>query len=202
MAEINPIINEGGLAFDRINHIMAVGDGVNQWADLPKVGVPYPPSDNNVYVMINGRWARLSWDDITVNIPPRITSELDVSVYLGQTLTYVLTAEDADGATYSITNLPTGATYDSSTHTVTWEVPADADWTRLYQMQAAVSNDAGTDQQVINITLVVPEEWKPKITPNQVITVAVGEEMTPYQILGQNITVTEVEEEPEEQSGE
>lgn len=201
MAEVNPIIPEGELAFDRTNKVMSVGDGVTPWADLPRVGVPYPPSDGKVYVMVNGKWASLDWDDITINIPPNITSSLDVSVYLGQTLTYVLTAADADGATYSVSNLPTGATYDSATHTVTWAVPADADWTRIYQMLARVENDAGVDQQLVNITLLVPEEWKPKITPNQVVTVAVGEEMTPYQILGQNITVTEIEEE-EEPSGE
>lgn len=198
MAEVNPVIAEGHLGFDRRNKIMGMGDGSTPWDRLPKVGVPYPPSDNNVYVMINGRWARLDWDDITVYIPPRITSALDVSIELGQTLTYTLTAEDAENAEFTVQGLPQGATYDSATHVVTWEVPADADWTRVHQFVARVSNDAGADQQTINIVLVVPDAWKPIITPNQVITVAVGQEMSPYQILGQNITATDVTSEETE----
>lgn len=199
MAEVNPILPEGHLGFDRRNHVMSYGDGVNTWDNLPKVGVPYPPSDNNVYVMINGRWARLDWDDITIHIPPLITSALDTSVELGQTLTYTITADDAEDATFTVSNMPQGMTYDDTTHTVTWEVPADADWTRVHQFTVRVANDAGADQQNINVVLIVPEAWKPQITPNQVITVAVGQEMSPYQILGQNITVTEI---PESSEGE
>lgn len=194
MAEVNPIIPEGQLAFDRQNKVMSVGDGTTTWRDLPRVGVPYPPSDGNVYVMINGQWGRLDWEDIVVRIPPNITSELDVEVYLGQTLSYTITASDAEDATYTVSNLPEGMTYDSDTHTVTWDVPADADWTKIYPFVVRVENENGADQQVINVILKVPEEWKPKITPNQVITVAVGQEMSPYQILGQNITVTAVDE--------
>lgn len=200
MAETNPVIAEGQLAFDRLNKIMSIGDGTTEWRDLPKVGVPYPPKDGNVYVMVNGKWGRLDWDDIVVHIAPNITSALDLQVYLGQTLTYTLTADDATDATYTVSGMPEGMTYNSETHTVTWEVPADADWTRIHTFTARVETDNGADQQTINIVLLVPEEWKPKITPNQVITVAVGEEMSPYQILGQNITITSVETSEEDDS--
>lgn len=193
MAEVNPILPLGHLGFDRRDKVMSVGDGETTWRNLPKVGVPYPPSDGNVYVMVNGKWGRLDWEDIVVHIPPNITSALDLQVYLGDTLTYTITANDAENATYTVSNLPEGMTYDSDTHTVTWDVPTDADWTKIYPFVARVENENGADQQVINVILLVPEEWKPKITPNQVITVAVGQEMSPYQILGQNITVTSVE---------
>lgn len=188
----NPIIDEGQLAFDRTVKTMSVGDGVTHWIDLPKIGVPYPPNDDKVYVMVNGQWAILDISNVNILIPPVITSALDVTVELGQNLTYVITANNADDATYTATNLPSGATYTDSTHTITWDVSADADWTVIHSVNLSVANDAGTDQQVLNIVLTVPESWKPKITPNQVISVVAGEEMTPYQILGQNITVTDV----------
>lgn len=203
MAEVNPIIPNGQMAYDIRSKTMGLGDGQTAWDDLPRVGVPYPPSDGNVYVMVNGKWAKLSWDDITIDIPPSISSALDLSIELGQTLTYTITATDAEDATFTVSNMPEGMTYNDATHTVTWEVPADADWTKLYRFTATVATESGTDQQIINIMLVVPEAWKPKITPNQVITVAVGQEMSPYQILGQNITVNVVNEpEPEESGGE
>lgn len=203
MADVNPIIPAGQPAFDVRNKVMSIGDGETAWNDLPKVGVPYPPSDGNVYVMVNGQWAKLSWDDITIEIPPSITSALDVSIELGQTLNYTITASNAEDATFSVSNMPEGMTYDDNSHTVTWAVPDDADWTKIHRFTATVTSDVGTDQKAINIVLVVPEAWKPKITPNQVITLAVGQEMSPYQILGQNITVTAVEgtNENEENAG-
>ncbi len=60
-----------------------------------------------------------------VNSPPTIASIPSQSIHPGRTLTFTVMATDADGdaLTYTPSNLPSGATFNTSTHVFSWTPP-------------------------------------------------------------------------------
>lgn len=42
----------------------------------------------------------------------------------------------------------------------------------------------------MTIIVGVPDSWQPEITAGQTLNLVAGEEMTPYQVAGTNVTVT------------
>ncbi|MCX6681833.1 MAG: Ig-like domain-containing protein [Methanoregula sp.] len=93
---------------------------------------------------------------ITVtNQPPVLTPIGAKSVDEGKTLTFTATANDPNGDTlvYSATGLPTGASFDTGSHTFTW-TPGFDKAPGPYLVTFAVSDGTLTASEVVTITVV------------------------------------------------
>ena len=123
-----------------------------------------------------------------VNSPPILTTISNQTIQELSKLILNITATDADVPTdtlsYSATNLPTGASINASTGTLTW-TPTESQDGR-YTIQVTVSDGTSTDSQSFTIT--VQEVNSPPIlylTPNQTI-----QELSKFTL---NITATDTD---------
>ena len=91
---------------------------------------------------------------INVNYAPVLSAIGNKTVAEGETLEYTLTATDINGdtLTYSATNLPTGASFDTSTHTFSWVPTYDQAGTYL-NILFQVSDGSLTDSEEMTITV-------------------------------------------------
>ena len=86
--------------------------------------------------------------------PPTLNTVEPRTVRTGESLTFTVSATDPDGdaLTYSASNLPQGASFNSTTRTFSW-TPTD-DQTGLYSdIRFQVSDGSLTDSQTISITV-------------------------------------------------
>jgi hypothetical protein len=87
------------------------------------------------------------------NNPPVLASIGNKTILEGATLSFTLSATDADGdsLTYIATNLPDGAGFNGSTGVFSW-TPA-FDQSQVYSVTFSVSDGSDTDTETINITV-------------------------------------------------
>ena len=92
-------------------------------------------------------------DSTLVNNPPELEAIGDKIVDEGQALTFTLSATDADGdvLTYSATNLPTGATFNSITRAFCWT--PDENQAGSYQVHFVVTDGSLIDAEDVTITV-------------------------------------------------
>jgi hypothetical protein len=90
-----------------------------------------------------------------INRPPVLTSIGDKSIAETQTLSFTVSATDPDGdaLTFSATNLPEDATFDSKLHTFNWTPGYDAsgDYTDIVFTVTDAANPAETDSEAIKV---------------------------------------------------
>ena len=119
--------------------------------------------------------------DITVvggtNQAPVIAPIGNKTIAAGSTLTFTVSATDADGnpITYSAANLPTGATFDAGTKTFTW-TPTTAQGPAVYNVTFLASDGLVTTSQAIQIGVIggtLPGQASPVLTSIGPKTVAV-----------------------------
>ncbi len=100
-------------------------------------------------------WARLGgWDATSTNQPPVLTTIGDKYVNEGQLLEFTVSATDPDedDLTYSVSNLPPGANFTSSTGNFSW-TPTE-DQSGIYpNICFVVSDGTLTDSECISITV-------------------------------------------------
>ena len=89
---------------------------------------------------------------VTINDPPVLAAISNKLVYIGQTLTFTVSATDANGdaLTYSSSNLPAGASFNPATRTFQW-TPAQSG---IYNnVRFDVSDGSMTDFKTTTITV-------------------------------------------------
>ena len=94
-----------------------------------------------------------------VNLPPILGSIGDKTVQAGTLLQFTVTASDPDlpaqTLTYSASNLPSGATFNPSTHVFSW-TPTSGQAGVYSGVHFAVTDGALTDSEDITITVLAP----------------------------------------------
>lgn len=89
---------------------------------------------------------------------------------------------------WSAQNLPNGLVIGESTGIISGTPTSPGQ----HLVALTVTTNYGTDTKNITIIVVAPDSWKPSISSDQSLTLVAGEEMTPYSVLGTNITLTQV----------
>jgi hypothetical protein len=91
------------------------------------------------------------------NHAPSFAAIGDRSVMAGQTLSFTVTATDADGdaLTFGASTLPAGATFDSATHTFSW-TPTALQVGTYSGVHFTVSDGKDTSSQDITLTVTAP----------------------------------------------
>ncbi|MCG7850591.1 MAG: Ig domain-containing protein [ANME-2 cluster archaeon] len=91
--------------------------------------------------------------DSPINNPPQLAAIGDQIIEEGQTLTFTIFATDLNGdvLTYSDTNLPTGATFNSATRTFSWT--PDENQAGSYQVHFEVTDGSLIDAEDVTITV-------------------------------------------------
>jgi hypothetical protein len=105
-------------------------------------------------------------EDITIivtniNRTPVLTAIGNKTTNEGQTLTFTITGSDPDGdaLTYSVSNLPAGASFNAATHTFTW-TPNYAQAGTYSNIRFQVSDGTLTASEAITITVAQPyADW-------------------------------------------
>jgi len=94
--------------------------------------------------------------------PPVLDSIGNKTVVVGNSLVFVVTATDADGdpLTYSVSNLPAGATFNTSNGTFSW-TPTISQVGSYPGIIFSVSDGALTDSESVTITVVAPNNNPP-----------------------------------------
>ncbi len=89
----------------------------------------------------------------TLNHAPVLATIGSKTVTTGSTLTFTISATDADGnpLTYRATGLPSGATFTASTRTFTWK-PASTQ-VGSYKVNFSVSDGKAIDSEIVTITV-------------------------------------------------
>lgn len=88
---------------------------------------------------------------------------------------------------WSAVGLPDGLTINENTGVISGTPNVQPG---TYTATITVTTNYGSDSKTITIVVEIPESWKPKIEPNQTITLIAGEEMTPYEVRGTNVKKT------------
>lgn len=114
---------------------------------------------------------------IDVNTAPTIGTIPDKSVNEGVTLTFDITATDAEGdvLTYSATNLPTGALFDAATRKFTWK-PSSTQ-AGEYFVTFSVTDGKLSASTSVKIT-VIDANAAPEITPINDKTINTGQTLS------------------------
>ena len=87
---------------------------------------------------------------------------------------------------WSAQNIPWGMKFDESTGTFSGK-PEDVG---VYPVFLTVETEYGSDSTYVTIIVEAPEDQKPVITPDQIITIAPDTEMEAYQLQGTNVNKT------------
>ena len=92
---------------------------------------------------------------VAVNNPPVLAAIGNKSVNENAALTFTISATDADGdtLTYSARNLPTGATFNTSTRVFTWTPTYSQSGTYSNVTFTVSDGKGGTDSEAITITV-------------------------------------------------
>ena len=111
---------------------------------------------------INGQPVPVSIVDgeVAINQPPQLSLIGDRSVDEGQPLIFTISGTDPDGdtLTYSASNLPAGATFDTQTRAFSWTPRYDQ--SGVYTINFEVSDGELTDAEDVTITVVkLYEDW-------------------------------------------
>jgi N-acetylneuraminic acid mutarotase len=134
----------------------------------------FTATDNGTPTMSTSEVVQITVNN--VNRPPVIASIGEQTVNEGQTLTFTVNASDPEGdaLTYSASNLPQGATFDSATHVFTWK-PNYGQAGNYADVEFTVT-DNGTPMQLADqmITITVGHVNRPpvftQVGPQQVST--------------------------------
>ncbi|KKH48247.1 disaggregatase related repeat-containing protein [Methanosarcina sp. 1.H.A.2.2] len=123
------------------------------------------PDDNgnriNIGAFGNTKYASKSGTSPIINNPPVINSIPDVTVEAGKSLTFTVSASDADGDSlaYSASGTPTGATFDSKSGVFSWTPAAGQEGT--YSLTFEVSDGELTDSATVAVNVVKQENSSP-----------------------------------------
>lgn len=115
---------------------------------------------------------------------PVITSDLNVAVKLGETLTYQITTLFDDPTeqpqSYYLSSGPTGAAVDAETGEVTWQVPSSWDVNNTpVSLVVGVRNSFGSTTQQVLVSIIRPFFYYPVITsPSTTVNVTLGDTFT------------------------
>ncbi len=112
-------------------------------------------SDNDVFL-------------IDVNSPPELNSIGNKIIRVGSQASFRITAIDQDGdnLTYSVSNLPRGAVFNSATQTFIWR-PRAADVGIYYVTFMVTDSFGGFDSETIQITVKKKTIFYPDLRPSQ-----------------------------------
>lgn len=108
------------------------------------------------------------------NAPPVLSSIGNKTVTVGQLLQFAISATDSNGdtMTYSATNIPSGATFNSSTRTFSWTPTAAGIFSNV---SFTVSDGSLTDSESIAITVNAAVNEAPVLAPIGNKSIAVGQ---------------------------
>ena len=102
-------------------NMTAIGASGTSFINLSDVGISDP---NGIVIVLNVTNGSVSINTrtISINTPPILAAIGNKTVKVGQTLTFILSATDADGdvLTYSASNLPSGALFNPATRIFQW----------------------------------------------------------------------------------
>jgi len=105
------------------------------------------------------------------NVAPTITSSLQIGGLVNQSITpYVITASGTETISYTATNLPTGLTFNSATHTISG-TPGSAG---SYNINLTASNFMGDDNKTLVLIVTQPTE-PPVISSSLTATATVNQ---------------------------
>jgi hypothetical protein len=107
---------------------------------------------------------------VSVNRPPVLASIGNQTVNEGQALTFSVSATDPDGnpLTYSTSNMPFGASFNTSTRIFTW-TPAYNQSGTYASIHFAVSDGSLSDTE--DITIAVNNVFHPDVNSDRVVNV-------------------------------
>jgi hypothetical protein len=146
-------------------------DAYNLTIDAWEKGLAYAYINTVEYIAIAPwfeEYAAMLRDYGGNNQPPVLNAIGDKSVDEGELLTFTISATDPDGdsLTYSASNLPSGATFNSSTRTFSW-TPDEA---QTYpNIHFEVSDGELTDSE--NITITVNNIYQPDVNSDGAVNV-------------------------------
>ncbi len=96
-------------------------------------------------------------------------------------------AKKITSVTWSATGLPAALTINASTGVISGTPTVQPG---TYTAKVKVVTNYGSDEKQITINVAIPEDWKPVIDPNQVISTIADTVMTAYTVTGKNVTKT------------
>lgn len=114
----------------------------------------------------------LEFSIIVPGNPPVITSATTAKTTIHQPYSYVIEATSQETVTYQATNLPSGLTFNSGTHTISGS-PSSAG---NFNINLTATNTWGSDHATLNLTVGEP----PLITSSLAITGTTGQQLIPY----------------------
>jgi uncharacterized membrane protein len=123
------------------------------------------PEDNgnriNIGAFGNTKYASKSGTSPIINNPPVMNSIPNVTVEAGKSLTFTVSASDADGDTlaYSASGIPSGAVFDSKSGILSWTPAAGQEGT--YSITFEVSDGKLKDSATASISVVKQESPSP-----------------------------------------
>jgi hypothetical protein len=168
----NKSINEGATLSFTISATDADGDALTYSASNLPVGATFDPatrtfswtpslSQAGVYAGVHFKVSdgqMTDYEDITITaideVPPVLNAIGNKSINEGSTLSFTISATDADGdaMTYSASNLPVGATFNTATRTFSW-TPGFSQAGVYASVRFQVSDGQMTDYEDITITV-------------------------------------------------
>ena len=148
-----------GAQFNAANQIFSWAPGMDQAGIYP---VTFAVSDGQ-----ESASETISITVVNVNQPPVLQPIGAKTVNEGELLAFTVSATDADGdeLTYGASNLPTGATFDSTSRQFTW-VPdySGSSNIRLFSVTFSVSDGLAVDSELVTIN-VNPVNQPPVLAP-------------------------------------
>ncbi len=88
---------------------------------------------------------------------------------------------------YTAIGLPNGLTINENTGVITGTADAEPG---EYIATITVETNYGSTTGTIKIKIEIPDAWKPVIPDGQIIYATADEEITPYQVIAENVTIT------------
>lgn len=96
-------------------------------------------------------------------------------------------AKKITSVTWSATGLPAALTINASTGVISGTPTVQPG---TYTATVKVVTNYGQDSKAVAINVAIPDDWKPVITPGQVVNTIADEVMTAYTVTGTNVTKT------------
>ncbi|MCP4288104.1 MAG: hypothetical protein GY792_27330, partial [Gammaproteobacteria bacterium] len=152
-----------GAAFDPATQVLSWTPGYNQANMYPDV--VFTVTDNGAPPLNASEAISITVED--VNRPPVLDPIGNKNVNEGETLSFSVTATDPDGdnLTYSVSNLPSGATFDPITRIFNWtpEQGQAGTYTAILVTVTDDGNPALSDSEMITITVIDVNENQPPV---------------------------------------